>query len=60
MTTKYRVAWKTKDEGHTGHGEPLDSEAEAQKWVEYWNEHAPYARYWVEAVEVEAKEERPR
>ena len=44
---KYRISWKSKETGATGHGEYLDKE-EAESWLENANKENPEIEHWLE------------
>lgn len=50
----YRVAWKNKDTGASGHGEAVYTMKEAEQNVETANREWPEIKHWIELAEEDA------
>lgn len=48
----WRVAWRSRVTGTTGHGEPMTLDR-AELWAAHGNEHYPEIEHTVEPVEVQ-------
>ena len=53
---KFRIAWKNKDTGATGHGEYVNKEI-ADAWLEKENKKHPELEHWLEPEEKENDKE---
>lgn len=48
---KYRVVWRSKKTGATGHGDPLDDREAVERIIMVLNRKYPEINHWVESVE---------
>lgn len=50
MTSRHRIAWKSKVTGYSGHGEwhPVDDIVDGKRWADMLNEAFPDIHHWIE------------
>ena len=54
---KWRVAWRMKETGVTGHGKGSEDKETIEAWVKSMNEEHPDMEHWLEeVVEMDEKE----